>query len=187
MPKNLDELDLEILKSLIEDCRKSTTQIAKEAHTTRPTAIARINRLVEEGIVDFGAKINVTKLALKLATIHFEAQKGQSTDDILNALKKCPRIVQLIQLTGKPVFTALMVVEDANTLLSSIERMSSTLNINVVSYQRVLPLIGETFSVKISPEKHDLTPCGNDCRLCLSYQQNECVGCPASNFYKKQK
>ena len=184
MPKNLDELDLKILKALIEDCRKSITQIAKEAHTTRPTAIARINRIEEEGIVDFGAKLNVTKLGLKLATIHFEAQKGQSTDEILNALKKCPRIVQLIQLTGKPVFTALMAVEDANTLLSSIERMSSTLNINVVSYQRILPLIGESFKIKISPEKHDLTPCGNDCRLCISYQQNECLGCPASNVYK---
>jgi len=182
----LDELDLKILKSLTEDCRKSTTQVAKEANTTRPTAIARINHLVEEGIVDFGAKVNVTKLGLKLATIHFEARQGQSTDEILSALEKCPRIVQLIQLTGKPVFTALMVVEDANTLLSSIERMSSTLNINVVSYQRVLPLIGETFSMKISPEKHDLTPCGNDCRLCLSYQQNECLGCPSSSFYKGQ-
>ncbi len=186
MPKNLDELDLKILKALIEDCRKSTTKIASEAHTTRPTAIARINHLTEHEIVDFGAKINVTKLGLKLATIHFEANKGQSTEEILNTLKKCPRIVQLIQLTGKPVFTALMVFEDANTLLSSIDCLSSTLNVNIVSYQRILPLIGESYGIKINLEKHEINPCGNDCRLCLSYQQNECVGCPSSNSYKGQ-
>jgi DNA-binding transcriptional regulator LsrR (DeoR family) len=39
-----------------EDVRKSTTQIAKEAGISRLTAIARIENLAEEGIVDLRAR-----------------------------------------------------------------------------------------------------------------------------------
>ena len=186
LTRKLDELDLRILKSLTEDSRKSTTQIAKEAQTTRPTAIARINRLEEEKIIDFGPKIRATNIGLKFATLHFESQEGQSTEEIVNMLSKCPRIVQLIQLTGKPTYTDLILIDNAETLLSTIDCMSSTLKIKVNAYQRVLPLIGDSFNVKIDLEKKESTPCGKDCQLCLAYQQNECVGCPSSTKYKGQ-
>ena len=184
MTKKVDSLDLKIIKSLTEDCRKSTTQIAKEVGTTRPTAIARINRLIQEQIIDCAAKIKPSSLGLKLASVHLMAQKDQTSEQIVATLKKCPRVVQLIQLTGQPNYTAIVLVEDAETLLSSLECMSTILKLKVVSYQRILPLIGDSFSFRVSSEKQDLTPCGKDCSLCLCYQQGECVGCPSSKQYK---
>lgn len=184
MAKTLDQLDLKILKALTQDSRKSITQVAEEAGTTRPTVMARINSLISEEIIDFGAQVNIAKLGLKMAAVHFEARKDQSAEEISGVLKKCPRVIQLIQLTGKAIFTALVVVEDAGTLLSCVECMSSVLKINMNSYQRVLPLIGQYFRVKIDPQKKEITPCGKDCHICLSYQQNECVGCPSSTYYK---
>jgi DNA-binding Lrp family transcriptional regulator len=184
MSKTIDALDVKIMKSLSEDCRKSTTQIAKESGTSRPTTIARIKQLSENHIIDFGAKINLTELGLKLASIHFETKLTETSQQIADKLKLCPRVIQLIQLAGKPNFTALIYVEDAETLLSSIDCLESYLGLKITSYQRVLPLIGESFSLKISLEKCEKTPCGKECGLCLAYQQVECAGCPATKEYR---
>jgi DNA-binding Lrp family transcriptional regulator len=184
MSGTIDALDVKIMKSLSENCRKSTTQIAKEAGTSRPTAIARIKQLSENQIIDFGAKINLTKLGLKLASIHFETDLTETSQQIVEKLKLCPRVIQLVQLAGKPSYTALIYVEDAETLLSSIDCLESFLGLKITSYQRVLPLIGESFNLKISLEKCEKTPCGKECGLCLSYQHIECAGCPATNEYR---
>ena len=182
MTKPHHKLDTKIMKSLSEDARKSTTQIAKEAKTSRPTTIARIKRLSENQIMDFGAKINISKIGLKLASIHF--QTDEPTVLISNKLKTCPRVLQLIQLTGKPNYTALIYIEDAETLMSSIECLESLLGAKAISYQRIVPLIGESFNLKILTEKLDKTPCGKECGVCLNYQQNECTGCPSTKAYK---
>jgi DNA-binding Lrp family transcriptional regulator len=184
MIKPVDELDVKIMKALSEDCRKSTTQIAKEAGTSRPTAIARIKQLSENQIVDFGAKINLPNIGLKLAAIHFETGETEGSERLVEKLRICPRVLQLVQLAGKQKYTALIYVEDAETLLSSIDCLESYLGIKISSYQRVLPLIGESFSLKISLEKCAKTPCGKECGICLSYQQVECAGCPAVNEYR---
>jgi DNA-binding Lrp family transcriptional regulator len=184
MSKTIDDLDIKIMKSLSEDCRKSTTQIAKEAGTSRPTAIARIKHLSENQIIDFGAKLNLPKLGLKLASVHFETDEAEGSQQLIDKLKLCPRVLQLIQLVGKPNYAALIYVEDAETLLSSIDCLESFLGIKITSYQRVLPLIGESYNLKISLEKCSKTPCGKECGICLSYQHVECAGCPATNEYR---
>jgi DNA-binding Lrp family transcriptional regulator len=184
MSRTIDALDVKIMKSLSEDCRKSTTQIAKEAGTSRPTAIARISQLSENQIIDFGAKINLPKLGLKLASIHFETDVSEGAEQITEKLKRCPRIVQLFQLTGKPNYTALIYVEDAETLLSGIECLESYLGLKITSYQRIVPLIGESFNLNITLEKCSKTLCGKECSLCLAYQQVECAGCPSTKEYK---
>ncbi len=183
MSKTIDAIDIKIMKALSEDCRKSTTKIAKEAKTSRPTAIARLKQLSENQIVDFGAKINLTKLGLKLASIHFKTTLTE-TAQIVEKLKLCPRVIQLFQLAGKTSYTALIYVEDAETLLSSIDCIESLLGLKITSYQRILPLIGESFSLKIPIEKCDRTPCGKECGLCLSYQHVECSGCPSTKEYR---
>jgi DNA-binding Lrp family transcriptional regulator len=184
MAKAIDELDIKIMKSLSEDCRKSTTQIAKEAGTSRPTAIARIKQLSENQIIDFGAKINLSKIGLKLASIHFEIDETEGAQQLVEKLGICPRVLQLMQLAGKQNYSALIYVEDAETLLSSIDCLESFLGIKITSYQRVIPLIGESFNLKISLEKCAKTPCGKICGVCLSYKQVECAGCPAANEYR---
>lgn len=184
MSKTIDPLDVRIMKSLSEDCRKSVTQIAKEVKTSRPTAIARINRLSEKQIVDFGAKIRVHELGFKLASIHFETDENHLPQQLIEKLRACPRIIQLVQLVGKPNYTALIYVEDADTLLSIIDCMESVFKLKVTSYQRIVPLIGDSFDLKIVLEKCDKTPCGKECGLCIAYRQSECAGCPTSKDYR---
>jgi DNA-binding Lrp family transcriptional regulator len=184
MSYKFDEIDLRIMKSLSEDCRKSTTQIAKEAGISRPTAIARIRNLAEKKIVDFDAKVNVTSMGFKMALATLETDNLEERQGIVTILEACPRVLQLVQTIEKPSYTALVCAENSETLLSAIECLRSVLSAKITSWQRVKPIIGDTFDLKIFLEKCELTPCGKKCGLCSSYQESECVGCPATKDYK---
>jgi len=181
---SIDEIDLKIIKSFSEDCRKPTTQIAKEAGISRPTAIARINKLAKRQFLDFGAKVNVGKLGFRLALVTLEADETQKSQDVVDKLAACPRVLQLIQTIAKPEYAALICAETPETLLSSIECIGKVLSARIVSWQRVKPIIGETFDLKIFLEKCELSPCGKKCAACISYSELDCVGCPATFDYK---
>lgn len=184
MSCRFDEVDLRIMKSLSEDCRKSTTQVAKEAGISRPTAIARIKELASNHVLDFGARVNVTKMGLKLAILNLETDKAQNDEDLIRKLDACPRVLQLVQNVGKPEYIAFVGAEDADTLLSTIDCLKGVLSARVNSWQRVRPILGESFNLKIFLEKCELTPCGKKCGICPSYKESACVGCPATREYK---
>ncbi len=183
MSEAIDELDLKIIKALSEDCSKPITQIAKETKISRPTVIARISKLKKTGIIDCGAKINVSKLGFKLASIHFEAKDPKLEEQMIAQITKCPRLLQLFQVTGKSTYIALVFTENTETLLSTIDCLSTLLSAKVLSYQRVIAKANESFHLKIT-EKGEITPCGKECGACIAYKQNECFGCPSSKDYK---
>ena len=67
MPLHLDNKDIEIIKSLLKDGRKSFRQISRETGITTPTVKARFERLINIGFIkgvfpvfDFG-KVNNTQ------------------------------------------------------------------------------------------------------------------------------
>jgi DNA-binding Lrp family transcriptional regulator len=184
MSYKFDEIDLRIMKSLSDDCRKSTTRIAKEAGISRPTAIARMKSLAENQLIDFGAKVNVINMGFKIALLNLETDTAEAKQEIFSKLKACPRVLQLIQAIEKPCYVALVSAENAETLLSTVECLRGVLNARIVSWQRAKPIIGESFNLKILLEKCDLTPCGKKCGNCSNYQELECVGCPATKTYK---
>ena len=51
MPLRLDEVDLAILESLLEDARKSFRQVSREINVSTPTIMKRYERLVNVGLI----------------------------------------------------------------------------------------------------------------------------------------
>jgi DNA-binding Lrp family transcriptional regulator len=180
----LDAIDLKIIRSLTQNCRKSTSQIAKEARISRPTAIARLKALEENLVIDFSARVNLTTLGLKLALVTYQVDETQMKQDVLAKVKNCPRILQLLRTVNSSVYTALIFAENTETKLSAIDCLRSVLNAKTISSQRVKPVLGKTFDLKIFLEKCELTPCGKKCGICSNYEDSECVGCPATKCYK---
>ena len=180
----LNAVDLKIVKSLTENCRKSTSQIAKEAGISRPTAIARLKALTENQIIDFSARVNLARLGFKLGLVTYEIKESQPKQDVLAKVKNCPRVLQLLRTVNSSTYTALIFAENTETKLSAIECLRSVLNAKTVSAQRVRPVLGETFDLKIFLEKCELTPCGKKCGICSNYEESECFGCPATKYYK---
>jgi DNA-binding Lrp family transcriptional regulator len=184
MSLRLDKTDTKILESLRKDSRKPTAQVAKEVGISRPTAIARIRNLVQKNLIDFGAKVNVAGLGFKLALLNLESGSIEDEQEIMAKLQACPRVLQLVQTVERPTYSALVCAENTETLLSTIECLRSVLGAKIISWQRVKPIMGETFNFKVFLEKCEFTPCGKKCGVCPNYKELECVGCPAAAEYR---
>ncbi|RII11276.1 Leucine-responsive regulatory protein [Streptomyces sp. YIM 130001] len=58
-PRPLDAIDRDILQMLQADGRASIRSVAERVHVSRANAYARINRLIEDGVIrGFGARVN---------------------------------------------------------------------------------------------------------------------------------
>ncbi|WP_234438648.1 Lrp/AsnC family transcriptional regulator [Streptomyces sp. NRRL S-340] len=58
-PRPLDAIDQDILRMLQADGRASVRSVAERVHVSRANAYARINRLVEDGVIrGFGARVD---------------------------------------------------------------------------------------------------------------------------------
>ena len=91
-PRPLDAIDQDILQMLQADGRASIRSVAERVHVSRANAYARINRLVEDGVIrGFGARVN-----------HERAGQGTSAYITLKIVQNSWRTVreQLRQLPG---------------------------------------------------------------------------------------
>ncbi|MGW4323646.1 Lrp/AsnC family transcriptional regulator [Streptomyces sp. NPDC004684] len=58
-PRPLDAIDQDILRILQADGRASIRSVAERTHVSRANAYARINRLIEDGVIrGFGARVD---------------------------------------------------------------------------------------------------------------------------------
>ena len=75
MPLSLDEIDVSILRSLLEDGRKSFRQISRETGITTPTVKARYERLINIGFIKGVLPIfDFEKVELKRKEFHSIAE-----------------------------------------------------------------------------------------------------------------
>nr|WP_232107817.1 Lrp/AsnC family transcriptional regulator [Streptomyces gossypiisoli] len=91
-PRPLDAIDQDILRMLQADGRASIRSVAERVHVSRANAYARINRLVEDGVIrGFGARVD-----------HERAGHGTSAYITLKIVQNSWRTVreQLRQLPG---------------------------------------------------------------------------------------
>lgn len=85
MPHELDETDIAILNSLMEDGRKSFRQIGREIKVTTPTVQARYKRLINLGFIkSVSPVLDMSKLDKKSKTqIKKSDQKTSSKLDLI--------------------------------------------------------------------------------------------------------
>ncbi|MGW1779547.1 winged helix-turn-helix transcriptional regulator [Streptomyces sp. NPDC002143] len=91
-PRPLDAIDQDILQMLQADGRASIRSVAERVHVSRANAYARINRLIEDGVIrGFGARVD-----------HERAGQGTSAYITLKIVQNSWRTVreQLTQLPG---------------------------------------------------------------------------------------
>ena len=84
----LTDTDMALLKSLLDDGRKSFHQISKEIGVSTPTAKARFNRLVDMGIIRSVSPI------LDLNKLHISKEKNINDFEIDSLVKYQEYITQ---------------------------------------------------------------------------------------------
>jgi len=184
MSRKLDTVDLRIIDSLMIDGRRSATQLSKDVGVSRLTIVSRLKKLTEENIISTSVGINIGKLGFQTALVALEV-KGELKQQTERNLSECPRILTLLQLSEKVNLLVLLYGENQNTLGSTIECIRSLPSVNIVYvHHSKPPLFPDNFSLRIFPEKKNLTPCGRKCGACIFYRNDQCLGCPAVTEYK---
>lgn len=100
----LDELDLRILKSLGENCRKSALEIAKEAQTSGDTVLKRMKRLEQSGIIQaYKIQLNKQKFGYRYYKLFLNLAPMDEKKEtaMLAYFKEHPHVVFALKTLGR--------------------------------------------------------------------------------------
>jgi len=185
----MDKIDWKLIKQLRSDGRKTYKELGETIGFTSLGAKKRIEKLLNKNLIHISALVNTDALDLHLALILLEIESAETMRKIIDRYSKCPRVINFFTTMGGYNLIALVMAEDQATLESeSMEkcalrsgegiRRSEFYLIGRVQHYPFLPLKADAL------EKGDITPCGVQCKDCLSFQDKKCVGCPALSYYR---
>ncbi len=119
----LDKIDRNILAILENNSRVSNADLARAVHISRPSIIKRINRFLEEGIVEkFSAVFSLKKIGRPVCSFMHISNIKLSVAEMLKILDR-DEIIELYSVTGENNFIAKAAVpeiEDMEKLLQDI-------------------------------------------------------------------
>ena len=186
----MDAIDWKLIMQLQSDGRTTFKDLGETIGFTSLGAKKRVDKLLDQGIIDISALVNADKLDLRLALILLEIENAETMRKIIERYSKCPRIINFFTTMGAFNLIALVMAEDQATLESEcVEkcalrsgegiRRSEIYLIGGVYHYPFLPLKASTLH-----ELADVAPCGVKCDECHSFEEEKCVGCPTLSYYK---
>jgi len=98
---NLDETDVQILKTLVSDARLSSRQVSKESGVSIGTVLTRIKRMEKDGVIrGYSAVVDHEKLGYMLtALIEITVSKGRLLE-MENEIARMPNVCSVYDVTG---------------------------------------------------------------------------------------
>lgn len=97
----LDETDKQILTILHEEGRISYTDLGKRVDLSRVAVQARINQLIEAGVIEkFTAVINPAKIGIHVSVFFNVEVEPQFLEDVALKLEEEPAVTSLYHMTG---------------------------------------------------------------------------------------
>ena len=120
----LDALDLEILRILMKNCRKSAREIARELGKS-PTIIAKkVRKLEELGVVkSCKAVVDVKKLGFGIMALIMLNVEGAHIEEVERVLAKEPNVRGVYDITGEFDVAILALFRDVDELDRFVKRM----------------------------------------------------------------
>lgn len=122
----MDKVDLQIVRSLLEDARLSHVDLARRVSLSRQALLARLKKLQRAGVFHgFHASISRKLLDLPITafiTLRYAQQMTQAEHKRLLALSGDPRILELHLTAGEDCFIA-------KVCAASVEDLASVLNL----------------------------------------------------------
>lgn len=118
-------MDQQILDLLVEDARRSASEIGREVGLSPAAAKRRIDRLEESGLIrGYTAVLDHTRLGSRLeAFTELRFAPGTQVADIDEAVGHLPEVVESFTLAGEPDALVRLRVDDVDHLKRVIDRM----------------------------------------------------------------
>lgn len=110
----LTALDIRIIAALSKDCRKAIADIAEEVGVSTRTVARRLDRILEEGLIDLVIPMDPTATGDIVSTVHIHLEEGASKKDVGARLinKFSPRMWYIRSFTNLPNFLLGIVCTD---------------------------------------------------------------------------
>ena len=144
--KELEELDLEILKILSEDGRRPHISIAKELGKSHLTVKKHIDELEEKGIIKgYSMNIDFEKMGYDIiALIEITISKGKMLE-VEQGIAKEPNIFAVYDLTGEYDAIVLARFKNRSELSQMVKKINSYEHVIRTNTHLILNVIKEDF------------------------------------------
>lgn len=140
MKTSLDNIDIEILKILMENARTPIKAIAQKIYVSSPTVAARIEAMERAGIITgYTAKISSSVLGSPVrAFINLETSPDKKAE-LYSLLKSSPEVIECNHVTGeysvliKTIFVSTAELEHFITRLQNFGRTKTQIVMSVIA------------------------------------------------------
>jgi DNA-binding Lrp family transcriptional regulator len=145
---NIDEVDRKILQQLRTDCRMSYREIAKKTRISVGTALNRIRRMEEAGVIlGYSARVDSEKVGYELTGIaEITVSKGKLIE-MEQVISKLPNTCAVYDVTGLTDAIVIAKFHNREELSKFTKTLLSLPFINRTNTQVVLTTIKEDFRV----------------------------------------
>jgi DNA-binding Lrp family transcriptional regulator len=183
----MDKLDKKIISILQDDGRASLSEIGERVGFSHVGARKRLKNLCEN-LVKVSAGLNAEQLGLRVAIVNAEVETPERLRELTEIFAECPRTIFVTTTTGAYNVMTIMVAEDTDTLNAIIEVCSLRAQKGIRRSEATMgeaPIIPKYLPIKIvSSKEMEIAPCGIHCGKCLRYQNQKCLGCPSTKYYR---
>ena len=188
--RRLDEVNRKIISRLQLDGRATLEELAATVGFTNMGVRKRLQKLQDKGAIKVSALLNPSSFGLFPAIVLLEMESAEATQKLLARFEYCPRVIYLFKAMGGYNLIALAIAEDQNTLESISMEKCSLRSGGGICRSEFYPIGTIYFSPFLPVREHlthqerIITPCNVDCRSCARYEDQKCVGCPATSHYR---
>src|SRR3954463_11286834 len=127
MPRMIDKLDAQLIKSLNEQPRVGLLEIARQLGVARGTVSARLDKLLKRGVITgFRPEIDPHALGFRiLAFVWLEIYQGR-LDEAVEQLRGVPEVMEAIATSGDRDLLCRVVAKDPEHLQEIVNTMVRT-------------------------------------------------------------
>lgn len=125
----IDGIDKEILRDLMEDARKPILQIAKKVGISGAAIHQRMRKLEQAGVIS-GSKFVVNTKVLGYTTMAFVGiylEKAANNSDAVRELKKIPEVLECHYTTGNWSILIKIICKDNEHLMQLLNKKIQTI------------------------------------------------------------
>ena len=148
--KNMDNVDLQIINLLQEDCRLSFNKIANKLGISAGTAFNHVKNLEKNGILkSYTVKIDPSKVGYSLTAIVLIQVEGGHLQEVEDKIANLPNVIAVYDVTGDYNAVVITKFKDGTDLNAFIKKLLSTPYIRRTVTNVALSVIKEDFRVKL--------------------------------------
>lgn len=184
----LDKINLEIFKNLSIEGKINYSKIGKKLGVSHVAIKNRYENLLKKNIIKPRLLVNFTMLDFRLAVLLLELEP-EGLQKIKDLYSKCPRVLFSFNLMGEYNHLLLFFGEDLETVETMfnscmLQDLGTVRKSNMLIFGKLKEDLFLPLSFSQLDQHNEISPCGSSCKTCNYYIQEQCIGCPASKYYK---